>query len=111
MKRPWGEFENLEENKNYKVKRLVVWPGKRLSLQKHNHRSEHWVVVKGKAKVTLDEEVFTLEQGKYVFIELGKKHRLENPGKDVLEVIEVQVGNYCREDDIERFSDDYGRAE
>ncbi len=109
MKRPWGEFDNLEESKNYKVKKLVVWPGKRLSLQRHKHRSEHWIVVKGKAKVTLDEEVFTLEKGKYISIEVGKKHRLENPEKEVLEVIEVQVGDYCGEDDIERFSDDYGR--
>ena len=110
MKRPWGSFENLEEGEFYKVKKLVVWPGKRLSLQRHKYRSEHWVIVKGKAKVIIEDKEFTLERGKHVFINVGELHRLENPGKDVLEVIEVQIGSYLGEEDIERLADDCGRV-
>jgi len=107
--RPWGSFTVLEEGDFYKIKRLTVLPGKRLSLQKHYHRSEHWVVVKGTARVTIDDREFLLRNGESTFILAGKKHRLENPGLLPLEVIEVQIGEYLEDDDIERFDDDFGR--
>ncbi|HID42625.1 MAG TPA: mannose-1-phosphate guanylyltransferase/mannose-6-phosphate isomerase [Archaeoglobaceae archaeon] len=108
--RPWGSFTILEEGSLYKIKKLTVLPGKRLSLQKHYHRNEHWVVVKGVAKVTVGDKTFMLERGSNTFIPAGSIHRLENPGKITLEVIEVQIGEYLGEDDIERFQDDFGRA-
>ncbi len=108
--RPWGSYTVLEEGNGYKVKRLTVLPGKRLSLQMHHHRSEFWVVVKGTAKVTVDDREFLLRKGESTFIPIGAKHRLENPGKVTLEVIEVQIGEYLGEDDIVRFADDFGRV-
>jgi len=107
--RPWGSFETLDEANGFKVKRIVVRPGASLSLQMHHHRAEHWIVVKGNAIVTCEDKEFELRQGESTFIPLGKKHRLENKGSDLLEIIEVQTGGYLGEDDIVRFSDIYGR--
>ncbi|AEA47333.1 mannose-1-phosphate guanylyltransferase/mannose-6-phosphate isomerase [Archaeoglobus veneficus] len=109
--RPWGSFTVLEEGGFYKIKRLTVLPGRRLSLQRHYHRSEHWVVVKGTARVIVEDRKFLLKSGESTFIDVGKIHRLENPGLTTLEVIEVQIGEYLGEDDIERFQDDFGRDE
>ncbi len=108
--RPWGSYTVLEENQFYKIKRLTVKPKKRLSLQKHYHRSEHWVVVKGTAKITVDGEERLLRNGESTFIPAGTIHRLENPGLIPLEVIEVQIGEYLDENDIERFEDDFERV-
>jgi len=107
--RPWGKYINLEEAKNFKVKIITVNPGKRLSLQKHFHRSEHWVVVNGIAEVTKGDEVFLLRPNESTYIPIGVVHRLANPGKIPLEIVEVQVGEYLSEDDIVRLEDDYGR--
>ncbi len=107
--RPWGSYTVLEEGDRYKIKRLTVLPGKKLSLQMHYHRSEHWVVVRGTAKVILEDKEILLRPGESTFIPAGVKHRLENPGKVVLEVIETQIGEYLGEDDIVRFADDFGR--
>ncbi len=108
--RPWGSYTVLEEGNGWKVKRLTVLPGKRLSLQMHYHRSEFWVVVRGTAKVTVDDKEFLLRKGESTFIPIGSRHRLENPGKVTLEIIEVQIGDYLGEDDIVRFADDFGRV-
>lgn len=107
--RPWGSYTVLEEGERFKVKRITVLPGSRLSLQRHLHRSEHWVVVKGTARVTIEERVIFLSENESVFVPAGKKHRLENPGETPLEIVEVQSGAYVGEDDIERYEDDYGR--
>jgi len=107
--RPWGSYESLDVGSNYQVKRLVVNPGKKLSLQMHHHRAEHWVVVEGIATVTKGEEVFRLNVNESTYIPLETKHRLENEGDEPLEVIEVQSGSYLGEDDIVRFDDDFGR--
>lgn len=109
-KRPWGEYSSVDQGDGYQVKHIIVNPGGRLSLQSHKKRAEHWVVVGGEARVTVGEDVKTLKVNESVFIPLGAKHRLENPGKAILHLIEVQVGSYLGEDDIERFSDDYGRT-
>ncbi|MDH3413989.1 MAG: mannose-1-phosphate guanylyltransferase/mannose-6-phosphate isomerase [Gammaproteobacteria bacterium] len=109
--RPWGSFESLESREGFQVKRLSVNPGAKLSLQLHHHRAEHWVVVQGVAKVTRGEEVFELKPNESTYIPVETKHRLENPGTSPLEVIEVQVGDYLGEDDIERFEDVYKRIE
>ena len=108
--RPWGSYEGLDEGERFEVKRIVVKPGGKLSLQMHHHRAEHWVVVKGTARVTRDSEVFLLTENQSAYIPLGVKHRLENPGTIPLEVIEVQSGPYLGEDDIVRFEDVYKRA-
>ncbi|MDJ0836104.1 MAG: mannose-1-phosphate guanylyltransferase/mannose-6-phosphate isomerase [Acidobacteriota bacterium] len=107
--RPWGFFEILQEGENYKVKRLVVDPGNRLSLQSHYHRNEHWVVVRGTATVVNGEHKFELETGGSTFIPVRNKHRLANFGTDQLEIIEVQTGDYLGEDDIVRYQDDFAR--
>ncbi|AEF97301.1 mannose-1-phosphate guanylyltransferase/mannose-6-phosphate isomerase [Methanotorris igneus] len=107
--RPWGYYEVLEEGMFYKVKKITVYPKKRLSLQMHYHRSEHWIVVKGMAKVVIEGKEFFVRPGESVFVKSGEKHRLENPGKIPLEVIEIQVGEYLEEDDIVRFDDDWRR--
>ncbi len=109
--RPWGSFESLQSGEGFQVKRLTVKPRAKLSLQLHHRRAEHWVVVKGVAKVTRGEDVFELNPNESTFIPVATKHRLENPGRSLLEVIEVQVGDYLGEDDIERFEDDYKRVE
>lgn len=107
--RPWGSFTILEEGQFYKIKRITVLPGKKLSYQLHHHRSEHWVVVKGTARVTIDDVEEFVRSGESTFVKTGCRHRLENPGKVLLEVIEVQLGEYLEEDDIVRFDDDFGR--
>jgi mannose-1-phosphate guanylyltransferase/mannose-6-phosphate isomerase len=107
--RPWGSYDSLDEAPGFQVKRLTVLPGAVLSLQMHNRRAEHWVVVSGQARITRDEEVFDLKVGEHTFIPLGARHRIENPGTSVLHIIEVQVGDYLGEDDIVRFEDRYGR--
>lgn len=108
--RPWGSYTILEEGFFYKIKRISVLPGKKLSYQLHHHRSEHWVVVKGTARVTIEEKEGLVRSGESTFVPSGFKHRLENPGKVLLEVIEVQLGEYLEEDDIVRFDDDFGRS-
>ena len=108
--RPWGSYTILEEGRGYKVKRVTVKPGGRLSLQLHHRRSEHWVVITGTARVTRGEEVFELKTGHSAEIPLETRHRLENPGHETLHIIEVQNGPYLGEDDIVRFQDDYGRT-
>ena len=107
--RPWGSYEGIAEGDRYQVKCIKVNPGAALSLQMHHHRSEHWIVVKGVARVTRGEDVFSLGENESTYIPRGEVHRLENPGKLPLELIEVQVGAYLGEDDIERFDDVYGR--
>lgn len=110
VRRPWGSFTVLEDNTSgYKIKRIEVVPGGRLSLQSHKHRSEHWVVVSGTATVTNGDEVLTLTAGHSTYIPLGNKHRLENLGQDPVQIVEVQVGDYLGEDDIIRYDDIYGR--
>ena len=108
--RPWGSYETVDEGQRYQVKRIKVTPGASLSLQKHHHRSEHWIVVRGTAEVTCGETVQVLSENEGVYIPLGEVHRLSNPGKLTLELIEVQVGGYLGEDDIVRFDDVYGRS-
>lgn len=108
--RPWGSYTVLEEAPTFKVKRIEVLPGKRLSYQKHAQRAEHWVVVAGIAKVTLDGREITVRDGEAIDIPIGSAHRVENPGTDDLIFIEVQRGNYLGEDDITRLEDDFGRA-
>ncbi|MGL5361661.1 MAG: mannose-1-phosphate guanylyltransferase/mannose-6-phosphate isomerase [Bosea sp. (in: a-proteobacteria)] len=108
--RPWGWYQTLELAGRFQVKRIVVYPGGRLSLQKHFHRSEHWVVVRGTASVTVGENVRSLHENESVYIPIGAVHRLENPGKIDVEVIEVQTGSYLGEDDIVRLDDIYNRA-
>lgn len=107
--RPWGSYTILEEGDRYKIKRLVINPGTKLSHQLHNHRSEHWVVVSGTARVTNGENVYDVHPNESTYIPMSTKHRLENPGKIPLQIIEVQNGEYLEEDDIVRFDDDYNR--
>lgn len=108
--RPWGSYEGIAESDRFQVKRIIVKPGERLSVQMHHHRSEHWIVVKGTARVYRGEEEFILSEDQSTYIPLGSKHCLENPGVIPLELIEVQTGSYLGEDDIVRFDDRYGRA-
>ncbi len=108
--RPWGSYESLIVSERFQVKRIVVNPGQRLSLQRHRHRAEHWIVVAGAGEVTCEDRVFALGEDQSTYIPLGHKHRLANPGPAPLEVIEVQSGSYLGEDDIERFDDEYGRG-
>jgi mannose-1-phosphate guanylyltransferase/mannose-6-phosphate isomerase len=107
--RPWGSYTILEEGRSYKIKRIVVNPSERLSLQKHYHRSEHWVVVKGTAKVTIGDSEIFIHENESAYVPKSTFHRLENPGKIPLEIIEVQNGHYLEEDDIVRIDDVYGR--
>ena len=109
VSKPWGSFEILEKGLKYAVKRLEVTPGSILSLQSHKHRSEHWVVVQGSAKVTVEDSNKTLSVGESIYIPLGSRHRLENPTKDPMILIEVQTGDYLGEDDIIRYEDIYSR--
>jgi len=108
--RPWGYYDSIDRGEGFQVKRILVNPGQKLSLQKHNHRSEHWVVVKGKAQVTCGEKTFQLIENQSTYISLGKVHRLENIEDTPLEIIEIQTGSYLGEDDIIRIDDDYERA-
>jgi mannose-1-phosphate guanylyltransferase len=109
--RPWGSFDSVDEGEGYKVKRISVKPGARLSKQMHHHRAEHWVVVRGTARVFRNDEIFDLHENESVFIPLGATHYLENPGDEALDIIEVQSGSYLGEDDIVRFEDLYGRSD
>jgi len=109
--RPWGSYTILEEDEGYKIKRIVVQPGKRLSLQKHYHRNEHWIVLSGSATVTINKEQFIVNPNESTYIKAGDVHRLENRGKLPLIIIEVQVGEYTGEDDIVRIEDDYKRID
>lgn len=108
--RPWGNYQSLDNGDRYQVKRIVVKKGGRLSLQYHNHRAEHWIVVRGTARVTIGEQVNILHENQSIYIPMGSHHRLENPGKIDLELIEVQTGSYLGEDDIVRVEDDYRRS-
>ena len=109
--RPWGSYDTVHEADGFKIKLITVQPGQRLSLQAHRHRAEHWIVVRGVARVTRDDETFLVRQNESTFISKGAKHRLENPGDAPLELVEVQTGHYLGEDDIVRFEDAYGRVE
>ena len=109
-RRPWGTYTVLDEGSSFKVKRIEVLPGKRLSYQKHAQRAEHWVVVKGTAKVTLDDKELTILTGEAVDIPIGAAHRVANDGPETLVFIEVQRGDYLGEDDIVRLQDDFGRS-
>jgi mannose-1-phosphate guanylyltransferase/mannose-6-phosphate isomerase len=109
--RPWGSYDSLENAQGYQVKRLTVLPGAILSLQSHQRRAEHWVVVAGVARITLDDQVFDLNVNEHTYIPIGARHRIENPGTETLHIIEVQVGDYLGEDDIVRFEDIYGRVD
>ena len=108
--RPWGYFDVLLEDAEHKVKRIVVYPGKRLSLQRHRHRDEHWLIVSGEAVLTLNTDEIILQKGQSADIPRGALHRVQNTGKTELVIVEVQTGDYFDESDIERFEDDYGRA-
>ena len=108
--RPWGSYQSIDNGDRHQVKRIVVKPGNRLSLQKHHHRSEHWIVVRGAARVTVNELVKVVHENESIYIPIGAVHRLENPGKIQLELIEVQTGSYLGEDDIIRIEDDYQRS-
>ncbi|HTW34168.1 MAG TPA: mannose-1-phosphate guanylyltransferase/mannose-6-phosphate isomerase [Rhizomicrobium sp.] len=108
--RPWGSYDSIDFGERFQVKRIIVNPGAKLSLQMHHHRAEHWVVVSGTAKVTCNDKVFLLNENESTFIPLGATHRLENPGTVPLHLIEVQSGSYLGEDDIVRFEDTYGRG-
>lgn len=108
--RPWGYYTVLSDEPDHKVKRIVVYPGKRLSLQRHKHRSEHWIIVKGEGLVTLDDRKIMREKGMSVDVPVGTAHRIENTGTEDLTFIEIQQGDYFGEDDIERIEDDFGRV-
>ena len=107
--RPWGWYDSIDHGERFQVKRIMVKPGASLSLQMHHHRAEHWIVVSGTAEVTNGEQVILLGENQSTYIPLGQTHRLANPGKVPLEIIEVQSGSYLGEDDIVRFEDTYGR--
>lgn len=109
--RPWGKFIVLEDTDTHKVKRLIVSPGKRISYQRHQKRTEHWVIISGEAQITLDDVVTTHAPGDTILITQGTKHRLANSGTEELVLVEVQRGTYFGEDDIERFDDDFGRVD
>jgi len=108
--RPWGSYDSIDMGDRFQVKRITVKPGASLSLQKHHHRAEHWIVVSGTAEVTRDDDVFLISENQSTYLPLGAVHRLRNPGKVSLELIEVQSGSYLGEDDIVRMEDVYGRA-
>jgi mannose-1-phosphate guanylyltransferase / mannose-6-phosphate isomerase len=110
VQRPWGCYEDIDAGERFRVKRITVEPGQKLSLQYHHHRAEHWVIVSGTARVTRGEEVMLLSENQSIFIEVGQMHRLENPGKVPLQLIEVQTGAYLGEDDIVRVEDMYQRV-
>jgi mannose-6-phosphate isomerase-like protein (cupin superfamily) len=107
--RPWGEFKVLDSGHGFKAKFIKINIGSRISLQRHLHRDEHWVVLNGVAKIIIDDEKFLMRRNQHIHIPALSKHRIENVGKYDLEMIEVQLGDYLEEDDIERYEDDYGR--
>lgn len=108
--RPWGRYDVIDEAPGFKVKRITVDPGHRLSYQRHAHRNEHWTIIAGRALLTLNDAPSEKGRGDTVFIPSGTKHRIKNVGKEPLIFIEIQLGGYLGEDDIERFEDDYGRS-
>jgi mannose-6-phosphate isomerase-like protein (cupin superfamily) len=108
-RRPWGTYEVLEESDGYKVKKIIVDPGQRLSLQSHKQRREHWIVTKGTAVVTLGNDEHTVGPNEYIHVPVGAVHRIQNPGTEPLIFVEVQCGDYLGEDDITRYQDDYQR--
>ena len=110
--RPWGSYTNIDGGNNigYKVKKLVIAPGKRISLQSHKQRSEHWVIINGIAEIRVGDDKFTLTRNQSIYVPCGVLHRIENVDADNVEIIEVHVGPYLGEDDIERFDDDFGRT-
>jgi mannose-1-phosphate guanylyltransferase/mannose-6-phosphate isomerase len=110
VKRPWGWYDRIDQGERFQVKRIAVNPGASLSLQKHHHRAEHWIVVKGRAEVTCGKDTYFLSENQSTYIPVGEIHRLHNPEQTVLEMIEVQSGNYLGEDDIVRLDDSYGRG-
>jgi mannose-1-phosphate guanylyltransferase/mannose-6-phosphate isomerase len=107
--RPWGSYDSIDFGDRFQVKRLMVKPGGVLSLQMHHHRAEHWIVVSGTARITCGDKVFLLSENESTYIPVGSKHRIENPGKVPVHIVEVQSGSYLGEDDIVRFEDNYGR--
>jgi mannose-6-phosphate isomerase-like protein (cupin superfamily) len=111
VERPWGYYINIhgDDNSGSKVKKIVVYPGKRLSLQSHEYRSEHWIITKGNASVQLGNSIHYLTENQHIFIPVTEKHRIENNTQELLEFIEVQYGSYLGEDDIKRYEDDFGR--
>ena len=108
--RPWGTYDSIDRGKRYQVKRIMVKPGAKLSVQMHHHRAEHWIIVKGTAKITNGGKTYLLTENQSTYIPVGEVHALENPGRVPLELIEVQSGSYLGEDDIVRFEDLYGRV-
>lgn len=108
--RPWGSYINLVNEEGYKVKKLTINPNSRLSLQSHNHRSEHWTVIKGKPKIQVGKDVLNLEINHHIYIPKQTLHRIENHTEEIAEIIEVQIGDYLEEDDIIRYEDDYNRT-
>jgi len=110
VRRPWGWYQTMDLGDRFRVKRIQVAPGKQLSLQRHHHRAEHWVVVRGTAEVTRDAEVIIVGENESIYLPLGCTHRLANPGRIPVEIIEVQTGSYLEEDDIVRIEDDFGRC-
>ena len=108
-RRPWGSYTVLEQGLNYKVKRIEVLPGKRLSYQRHSKRAEHWVLVQGRGRITLNDELVELGPGQSIVVPVGAAHRIENIGEETLVFVEVQLGTYLGEDDIVRLHDDFGR--
>jgi mannose-1-phosphate guanylyltransferase/mannose-6-phosphate isomerase len=108
--RPWGFYQSVDAGARHQVKRIVVKPGQRLSLQKHFHRAEHWIVVQGTAEVTRDNEIHLVHENESIYLPIGSVHRMANPGKIDLELIEVQTGSYLGEDDIVRLQDAYNRG-
>lgn len=107
--RPWGSFTVLVDEDHFKTKRLDVLVGKRLSLQSHLHRSEHWIITTGRAKITLGNDVLNCDKGQHIFVPQETRHRIENTGDTLLTIVEVQLGEYFGEDDIIRYEDDFGR--
>ena len=109
IEKPWGYYINIYENDNQKLKKIVVYPGKRLSLQSHKFRSEHWIITKGNANVQLNDKFYNLTENEHIFIPVTEKHRIENNTEQLLEFIELQYGSYLDENDIIRYQDDFGR--
>ena len=110
VKRPWGSFRTILKRDDHQVKEILVQPGQRLSLQSHEKRSEHWIVVRGPALVTINAQETLLQTEAHIFIPLKARHRLANPGQDEIKIIEIQLGTYLEEDDIIRYEDDYRRT-
>ena len=109
VRRPWGWYQTMDLGNRFRVKRIQVTPGAKLSLQRHHHRAEHWVIVRGTAEVTRDAEVLLVRENESIYLPQGCAHRLSNPGRIPVEIVEVQTGTYLEEDDIVRIEDDFGR--